>query len=80
MSTQINLKLSDKMYKISKKYSDENGFTNIQEFIRECIREKLFYNEKISGLLTTIASEKSLIKNWNQKKEDKAWKHIQKET
>ncbi|MEI7513536.1 MAG: ribbon-helix-helix domain-containing protein [bacterium] len=78
MGTQINLKLSDQIYSEAKKYSKTLGYGNIQEFIRETIREKLFEkeNEKVSGFRTYLASEKSLLKLWNTKEEDEAWKNL----
>ena len=79
MSTQISIKLSDKMLDLARDYADVNGFDNLQSFIRETLREKLFDSEKLSGTLTYLASEKSLAKNWNSKKEDEAWSHLQKE-
>ena len=80
MSTQISLKLSDKMLATAKKYAQRRGYDNLQDFIREMLREKLFGQENISGLNTYKASEASLAKNWLRKEEDKAWEHLQGET
>ncbi len=80
MSTQISLKLSDKMMAIAKKYARGHGYDNLQDFIREMLREKLFEKESISGLNTYKASEASLAKNWLRKEEDEAWEHLQGET
>lgn len=80
MSTQISLKLSDKMIATAKKYAQRQGYDNLQDFIREMLREKLFGQENISGLNTYKASEASLAKNWLRKEEDAAWKHLQGET
>ena len=81
MTNQINLKLSDKMFALAKKYSENLGFDSLQDFIRSTLREKLFdkNDESISGLYTLIASEKSLAKNWLTKEEDEAWVHLEKE-
>jgi Arc/MetJ-type ribon-helix-helix transcriptional regulator len=80
VSTQINLKLSDKILNAAKKEVEVKGYDNVQDFIRESLREKLFESDEISsGLLTYKASEQALAKNWLSKKEDKAWKHLQKE-
>ncbi|MEK6963214.1 MAG: hypothetical protein AABX70_02210 [Nanoarchaeota archaeon] len=79
MSTQINLKLSEKMLKTARTMADVRGFDNLQDFIRETLREKLFEEENVSGICTTLASEKALAKNWLSKEEDEAWKHLQKE-
>lgn len=75
MGTQISLKLSDKMLATAKKYARKQGYDNLQDFIREMLREKLFGQENISGLNTYKASEASLAKNWLRKKEDGVWKH-----
>jgi len=78
MSTQISLKLSDKMFASAKTYADMYGFDTLQDFVRELIREKLFEDETISGLQTYLASEMSLAKDWLTKEEDQAWVHLQK--
>ena len=80
MSTQISLKLSEKMLNSAKQHADLYGYDNLQDFIRETIREKLFEkDEKLSGRETYLASEKSLARNWLCEEEDKAWKHLEKE-
>lgn len=80
MNTQISLKLSDKMFTIAREHAELYGYDNLQDFIRETIREKLFDdNEHLSGTRTYLASEKSLAKNWLLKEEDEAWEHLQKE-
>ena len=80
MSTQISLKLSDKLLGKAKKYAKMNGYDQLQDFIRETLREKLFEKETINGLNTYTASEASLAKNWLRKEEDEAWEHLQRET
>jgi Arc/MetJ-type ribon-helix-helix transcriptional regulator len=42
MTTQINIRLSDKMLALMRKHSESRGFESIQDFIRDTIREKLF--------------------------------------
>ena len=80
MSTQISLNLPDKLLNAAKSVADVKGYNNVQDFIREMLREKLFEDqEKIGGKLTYLASEKTLAKNWLLKEEDKAWQHLQKE-
>jgi metal-responsive CopG/Arc/MetJ family transcriptional regulator len=80
MSMQISLKLSDKMFNKAKKYSSKKGYDSLQDFIRELMRERLFEKEQnLSGILTALASQKSLAKNWENENEDKAWEHLQKE-
>ncbi|MBI2549580.1 hypothetical protein HYV83_00175 [Candidatus Woesearchaeota archaeon] len=79
MGTQISLKLSEKMLVIAKRYARRQGYDNLQDFIREMLREKLFDRENISGLNTYRASEASLARNWLRKEEDEAWEHLQRE-
>ncbi len=69
MGTQISIKLSEKMFDNAKDYANTHGYDNIQDFIREILREKLFEEESLSGKLTYLASEKSLAKNWLLKEE-----------
>lgn len=80
MGTQINLKLSDRLLAAAQTYVDQHGYENLQDFIREAMREKLFEGEAVSGRLTALASEKSLAKRWLTPAEDAAWQHLQKET
>ncbi|MDD9953486.1 MAG: hypothetical protein OXR66_04055 [Candidatus Woesearchaeota archaeon] len=80
MSTQISLKLSDKMFSTALDYADERGYDTLQDFIRELIRERLFEGEQTTGKATYLASEASLARNWLSKEEDTAWAHLQKET
>ncbi len=77
MSTQISLKLSDKMFETAKEYADEKGYEHVQDFIRELVREKLFEDEKMKGIATYLASEKALAKRWLSNEEEEAWKHLQ---
>jgi len=42
MTTQINLRLPDSMLSRVRKRSESLGFENIQDFIRDIIREKIF--------------------------------------
>ncbi len=79
MSNQISIKLPDTLFNSAKNYAESQGFTSVQELIRELLRQKLFEGEKISGIYTSITSEKALAKNWLSKEEDKAWAHLQKE-
>jgi len=48
MNTQINLRLPEKLLISAKEYVKNNGFTSIQEFIKETIREKLFPEREFS--------------------------------
>jgi len=48
MNTQINLRLPENLLVAAKSYSKEHGFSTIQEFIKESIREQLFDAPQIS--------------------------------
>lgn len=45
---QINVRLPEKMLASAKAYAQEHGFSSIQEFIKETIREKIFEQPEIS--------------------------------
>jgi len=79
VNTQINLKLPQGVFNNAKKYAKSKGYANLQEFIREILREKLFEEkiQNISGTYTYKASENALAKNWLKKEEDEAWAHLQ---
>ncbi len=48
MNTQINLRVPQKLLSSVRSYSDEHGFSSIQDFITETIREKLFDEPEIT--------------------------------
>ena len=48
MNTQINLRLSEEFIDSAKKQAKIQGFATIQEFIKEVLREKLFYEDEVS--------------------------------
>ncbi|MFH0874486.1 MAG: ribbon-helix-helix domain-containing protein [archaeon] len=48
MTTQINIRMPDNLLDTAKDYAESMGFSNVQDFIRETVREKLFDEPKIS--------------------------------
>ena len=42
MASQINLRFNDDFLKRAKTHAKLHGFLNVQEFIRETVREKLY--------------------------------------
>ncbi len=67
MNTQINVRLPEKVLVSVKSYAEKHGFSNIQEFIKEAIREKLFEKPEISkeelalvGKLVEVSEKKNL--------------------
>ena len=61
---QISLTIPENLLKASKEYSKEFGYRNIQEFILELIRKKVFF-EKIERYQKI---EKEMIQGKNVKK------------
>ena len=67
---QLNLKISSQLYEEAQNYTKSFGYTNMQELIREAIRDKLFdskireeYVEKIlnrTDYQETIGQQKSV--------------------
>jgi hypothetical protein len=41
---QVNLKLSDNLFRVAQNYVESFGFRNIQDLANEAIREKVFEN------------------------------------
>jgi len=63
---QISLTIPENLLKASKEYSKEFGYRNVQEFILEIIRKKVFF-EKIERYQKI---EKEMILDKNVKKLD----------
>ena len=42
MTTQISLRVSEDFFQQAKHYAKIHGFLNVQEFIRDAAREKIF--------------------------------------
>jgi Arc/MetJ-type ribon-helix-helix transcriptional regulator len=53
MNKQINLRLPNELLETAEKYAKKHGFANIQEFIKEAIRLRLFEEEVIKEELQT---------------------------
>ena len=73
---QINIRLPTKLQSATEQYVDNYGYRNIQEFILEAIRDKLFrdnkYDETFSGKeidmiekLLSVSIEKGKMKDQN---------------
>ncbi|MBU0758197.1 MAG: ribbon-helix-helix domain-containing protein [Nanoarchaeota archaeon] len=65
MSTQINIRMSSNLLENAKEYAENMGFANVQDFIREIVREKLFEEPRISK------EEFALVSNLIKVSEDK---------
>jgi hypothetical protein len=48
MNTQINIRIPEKLLNNAASYANKNGFSNVQELIKETLREKLFPEAMIS--------------------------------
>lgn len=67
MNTQINLRISDKLLKNAQIYAKTHGFENIQELIKQMLRERLFAYQDITKeelillrKLTKVSNEQKL--------------------
>jgi metal-responsive CopG/Arc/MetJ family transcriptional regulator len=65
---QISLTIPENLLKASKEYSKEFGYKNIQEFILELIRKKVFFEkiERYQKIEKEMAKGKN-VKKFNQK-------------
>jgi len=48
MNTQVNIRFPAKLLVSTQKYAKKQGFSNIQEFIKETVREKIFDKPEFS--------------------------------
>jgi Arc/MetJ-type ribon-helix-helix transcriptional regulator len=77
MNTQINVRLPEELLSEATKYAEKKGFGNIQDLIKEALREKLFepensrLNELKSLMRLLLLSEKKNLKVKEKKALDK---------
>lgn len=69
MTMQINVRLPDNMLLAAKEYSQRHGYDNIQEFIKDTLRQKLYEDPDITGeelelvlKLAKVSEDKKLYK------------------
>lgn len=81
MNSQINLRLPEEMLKKAKEESQKQGFSNIQELIKEMLRKTLYGSQGVTpeelGFLKKLyrvsedknlyGTEKDLMKKLNKK-------------
>jgi len=48
MNTQINLRISDELLDNAREYAKKHGFGNVQDLIKESLREKVFEEPDIT--------------------------------
>jgi len=65
MNTQINLRISDELLEQSAEYAKKHGFGNIQELIKESLREKVFEEPLTKEELTLVKSLAEVTKKNN---------------
>jgi len=65
---QISLTIPENLLKASKEYSKEFGYRNIQEFVLELIRKKVFFErmERYQNIENDMIHGKN-VKKFNQK-------------
>jgi hypothetical protein len=64
MATQVNVRMSEDLLGKAKQYAEVNGYENVQDFIRETLREKMHPDELTEKELSLI---KRLIKATEEK-------------
>jgi len=76
--TNITLSIDNAVYRLMRKYSEIKW----SEFVRKVIKQRLQELEMLGkhkpkeSVLTMLASEQVLAKDWNTKEEDEAWKDL----
>jgi metal-responsive CopG/Arc/MetJ family transcriptional regulator len=73
----ISLRISDILLKNIENESNNEGFSNIQEFIRHCIREKLRKNE-MEKQINDLNKLYGKYKTYNPKTKKEIENHIKK--
>jgi Arc/MetJ-type ribon-helix-helix transcriptional regulator len=73
MNAQVNLRLPESMLVSAKKYAKKHGFSSLQDFIKETLREKLFERQDITK------KELRLVKNLLLVSEEKGLYSTEKE-
>ena len=49
MNTQINVRVPDSLLDSAKDYAEKHGYGNVQNFIRETMREKMFDEPSVTA-------------------------------
>jgi glutamine phosphoribosylpyrophosphate amidotransferase len=49
MNTQINVRVPDSLLDSAKDYAEKHGYGNVQNFIRETMREKVFDEPSVTA-------------------------------
>jgi len=73
MNTQLNIKINNNLLHKAEIVANKEGYINIQEMIREILRNKIY--EDGDGLFE--ASMESIGKDWFTKEEEEAWQKFQ---
>ncbi len=73
MNTQINVRLDDGVLEASRKYAEEHGYSNVQELIKESLREKVFDEDLVTkeelDLILKVLKATEEKGSWRSKKE-----------
>ena len=60
MNEQVNVRLSEKLLKDAQKYATQFGFSNVQELIKDTLRDRVYDGLSLEYLRKRVAeSEKS---------------------
>jgi len=77
MTSQINLRFPDELLTNAKNFAQSNGYINIQEFIRETVREKIYDNAEIREEYKKILQSKKANTFISDKKADELDKQLE---
>lgn len=60
MTIQLNLRMNDKLFTSATNYANEFGYENVQDFIRQTIREKVFEEDFLTSKELELAQRLEL--------------------
>lgn len=71
MNKQISLRLPQKLLNEAEKYAEDHGFDNLQEFIREIVRKKIYEEDEVDILieLLELMRDKEFMDSYIKSKE-----------
>ena len=75
-SKQLNLKISQQLYEEAHSYAKQFGYTNIQELIKEAIRDKVFEKALRDEYLEEIQKNPNFQKSIGKKESIKSLEQL----
>lgn len=78
MTTQINIRVSEDFLQDAKNYAKNHGYLNIQEFIRDAAREKIYEQYEIRNEYLERLSSKDATTFLSEEEADEFDKELEK--